>query len=127
MTKQKKPVEKPKTTKKQSKGEMKMKSPQQLVIGKNMIVRANVAGVHAGTVVAFDGTTVTLKDARRLWRVYTRDKSGSISDVAANGLKDKADHQIGAKLPSVTIVNPNGLELAEMTDEAHASIMSYER
>ena len=27
--------------------------------------------------------------AYRLWRVYTRDKSGSISDVAANGLKPK--------------------------------------
>lgn len=116
-----------KVTKKQSKGEIEMKSPQQLVVGKNVIVRANVAGVHAGTVVAFDGTTIVLKDARRLWRVYTRDKSGSISDVAANGLKEKAEHHIGAKLPSVTIVNPNGLEIAEVTDEAHASIMSYER
>ena len=30
---------------------------------------------------------ILLKDVRRLWRVYTRDISGSISDVAANGLK----------------------------------------
>lgn len=116
-----------KVTKKQFKGEPKVKNPQELVIGKNVIVRANVAGVHAGTVVALDGTTIILKDARRLWRVYTRDKSGSVSDIAANGLKEKADHQIGAKLPSVTIVNPTGLEIAEMTDEAHASIMSHEK
>lgn len=96
-------------------------------LGKKVIVRANVAGVHAGIVESLEGVTVVLKDARRLWRVYTRDKSGSVSDIAANGLKDKADHQIGAKLSSVTIVNPSGLELAEMTDEAYASVMSYKQ
>lgn len=96
-------------------------------IGKPAIVRANVAGVHAGIVESIDGTSVVLKDARRLWRVYTRDKSGSISDVAANGLKEKADHQIGAKLVSVLIVNPPGLEVAEMTAEAYESVMSYQQ
>ncbi len=98
------------------------------MIGKKMIVRANVAGVHAGVVEAFDPATqtVTLTDAYRLWRIYTRDKSGSISDVAANGLKEKGGHSIGARLPSVTIVNPPGLELAEMTDEAYLSIQKWE-
>lgn len=98
------------------------------IIGKKMIVRANVAGVHAGVVESFDAATqtVTLTNAYRLWRVYTRDKSGSISDVAANGLKPKGGHSIGAKLASVTLVNPPGLELAEMTDEAYASIQAWE-
>lgn len=96
-------------------------------IGKNVIVRASIAGVHAGTVSEIDGTTVVLKDARRLWRIYTRDKSGSISDVAANGLKKDADHHIGAKLSSVLIANPAGLEVAEMTDEAHESVMNYKK
>lgn len=98
------------------------------IVGKKMIVRANVAGVHAGVVESFDSSaqTVTLKDAYRLWRVYTRDKSGSISDVAANGLKPKGGHSIGARLASVTIVNPAGLELAEMTNEAYASIEKWE-
>lgn len=97
------------------------------IIGKKVIVRANVAGVHAGVVEAFDAPaqTVTLKNAYRLWRVYTRDKSGSISDVAANGLKPKGGHSIGAKLISVTIVNPPGLEIAEMTDEAYESIEKW--
>lgn len=97
------------------------------VVGKKMIVRANVAGVHAGIVEAFDPATqtVTLSEAYRLWRVYTRDSSGSISDVAANGLKPKGGHSIGAMLASVTIVNPNGLELAEMTDEAYKSIKNW--
>lgn len=97
------------------------------LIGKPAIVRANVAGVHGGIVDSIDGVTVTLKNARRLWRVYTRDKSGSISDVAANGLKENADHQIGAEVPSVVIVNPNGLEIAEMTDKAYKSLMAYKQ
>lgn len=97
------------------------------VIGKKMIVRANVAGVHAGVVTEFDPATqtVVLENAYRLWRVYTRDSSGSISDVAANGLKQNGGHSIGAKLASVTIVNPQGLELAEMTDEAYTSIQEW--
>lgn len=98
------------------------------IVGKKMIVRANVAGVHAGIVECFDPTTqtVTLSAAYRLWRVYTRDKSGSMSDIAANGLKPKGGHSIGAKLLSVTIVNPQGLELSEMTDEAYKSIEKWE-
>ena len=104
-----------------------MSSKQAGVIGKKMIVRANVAGVHAGIVESFDPATqtVTLTSAYRLWRIYTRDKSGSISDVAANGLKPKGGHSIGAMLKSVTIVNPSGLELAEMTPEAYASIEEW--
>jgi len=98
------------------------------IIGKKMIIRANVAGVHAGVVESFDAATqtVTLTSAYRLWRIYTRDKSGSISDVAANGLKPKGGHSIGARLKSITIINPNGLELAEMTDEAYSSIEKWE-
>lgn len=95
------------------------------MVKKNVIVRANVAGVHAGTVESISGDTVILVNARRLWRVYTRDKSGSISDVAANGLKDGADHSIGATLKRVCIINPNGFELAEMTKEAHESVMGH--
>ena len=95
------------------------------LIGKPVIVRANVAGVHVGILQEINGTSVTLTNAYRLWRVYTRDKSGSVSDIAANGLKDKADHQIGARLNSVLIVNPPGLEIAEMTDDAYKSVSTF--
>jgi hypothetical protein len=106
---------------------MKMSKKEKSIIGKKMIVRANVAGVHAGVVEEFDPATqtVVLSDAYRLWRVYTRDSSGSISDIAANGLKTKGGHSIGAKLKSVTIVNPPGLELAEMTSDAYQSIVDW--
>lgn len=106
---------------------MKKKINKGSIVGKNMIVRATIAGVHAGEVEYFDAAsqTVTLTNAYRLWRVYTRDKSGSISDVAANGLKPSGGHSIGARLPSVTIVNPAGLELAEMTLDAYKSIQEW--
>lgn len=97
------------------------------IIGKSVIVRANVAGVHAGKVESFDPATqtVVLVQARRLWRVYTRDDTGSISDIALNGLAPNKSHQIGAELPRVTIVNPPGLELAEMTAKAAKSVSEW--
>lgn len=102
-----------------------MKIKKHPMVKKNVIVRANVAGVHAGTVESINGDTVILVNARRLWRVYTRDKSGSISDVAANGLKSDGDHSIGATLNRVCIINPAGFEVSEMTNDAHKSVMSY--
>jgi len=104
--------------------EMKKRS----IIGASVIVRASIAGVHAGTVESFDAATqtVVLTSARRLWRVYTRDKSGSVSDVAANGLIAGKEHQVGAMLARVVIVNRQGLEIAEMTAAAAKSVLAYE-
>ncbi len=97
------------------------------LVGTKVIVRSNIAGVHAGEVesVDFATQTITLLKARRLWRIFTRDKTGSISDVAANGLDPKKEHQLGAELPRVTIVNPNGLEIAEMTQDAAESVRKW--
>lgn len=97
------------------------------IVGKKMVVRANVAGVHAGVVESFDPATqtVVLSNAFRLWRFYTREKSGSISDIAANGLKPGGGHSIGARLKSTVITNPPGLELSEMTDEAYKSVEDW--
>lgn len=104
-----------------------MEKRKSKIIGKPFIVRANVAGVHAGVVKSFDPKTqtVVLANAYRLWRFYTRDNSGSISDVAANGLKPDGGHSIGARLASVVITNPAGLELAEMTNAAYKSLEDW--
>ena len=96
------------------------------MIGKLAIVRANTAGVHAGIVkdIDFENKSVLLEGACRLWRVYTRDTSGSISDIAAYGLKEPlSQHSIGAKLSSVLIINDAGLEIAEMSDTAYETIL----
>ena len=94
------------------------------MIGKPVIVRATVAGVHFGILESADPVTQTavLAGAYRLWRVYTRDASGSISDVAAHGLKPPlSQHSVGAKISRVVIVNPQGLEIAEATAAAYKS------
>lgn len=98
------------------------------LVGKKVIVRANVAGVHAGEVVLadFSSNTVQLKNARRLWGYQTRDQTGSVSDIAANGLRNDKEHSIGAVIPRVTIPNRDGLEIAEMTNEAWESVFNYE-
>lgn len=97
------------------------------LVGTSVIVRSNIAGVHAGIVESVDFTTqtITLIKARRLWKIFTRDKTGSISDVAANGLVSNKEHQLGAELARVTIVNPNGLEIAEMSDQAAESVRTW--
>lgn len=102
-----------------------MENEMKQMIGKKVAVRANVAGVHAGIVVSIEGASVLLKDAFRMWRFYSRDESGSLSDICAHGLRPDAKHQIGAKLESVLIINPPGLEIAEMTDDAYASIEKF--
>lgn len=96
------------------------------LIGKPVIVRATVAGVHCGILAQLDPATqtATLTNACRLWRWYTRDKTGSISDVARHGLKPDAEHSIGAKLASVVIVSPQGLEIAETTQAAYESVLA---
>ena len=114
------------TSKKTANGSVKnAKNPAASLIGKPAIVRSEVAGVHCGIVrsVDFKNSAVELGDAYRLWRVYTRDTTGSVSDIAAHGLKEPlSQHSIGARLETVVIVNPRGLEIAGVTDEAYASI-----
>jgi len=97
------------------------------LIGKPVIVRANVAGVHCGIAIEIDGCSIHLKDAYRLWDYYTRDKTGSVSDIAANGLILDKPNQIGARLPSVLIVNKEGLEIAEMNDAAYQSFVENDK
>lgn len=104
------------------------KNMKNKLIGKPVIVRANVAGVHFGILESINESTqtVVLTKAYRLWKVYTRDKTGSISDIAANGLKENAEHAIGAMLERVMIVNPQGLEIAQASKKAYESVVKWQ-
>jgi hypothetical protein len=96
-----------------------------MLLGKPVIVRASIAGVHCGILseLHLETQTVTLTNAYRLWRYSTRDITGGISDVGANGLMEPlSKHNIGARLDAVMINNPQGLEIAEATAAAYASI-----
>lgn len=105
-----------------------MTEMEKQMVGKKVIVRSNVAGVHAGEVEAVDYSrqTVYLKGARRLWAYHTFCKTGSVTDVAINGLNTNYQNSIGAVLPGTTvIVNPQGLEIDEMTDKGWESVRDY--
>lgn len=94
------------------------------MIGKPVIVRSRVAGVHAGIAESIEGTTAVLRDSHRFWRYFTRDITGSISDVAVNGLVDGKDHQIGARIERTAVIEgpESGLEIAQMTEAAWESV-----
>lgn len=105
--------------------EMESSEIGKMLVGKKVAVRANVAGVHSGTLVAINKTTALLQNSYRWWRIYTRDTTGSISDVCANGLKPDGDHHIGARLDFTLIENPQGLEVDVIGDEQHKTIEDW--
>jgi hypothetical protein len=83
-----------------------------------VIVRAHTAGVHAGYLESRDGTDVVLTNSRRLWKWC----GGSLSEVATYGPSLKGENKFGALVVRTTIVSPQGLEIAECTEEARKAI-----
>lgn len=88
------------------------------LIDTNVIIRANGAGVHFGTLKAVEGDTVQLINARRLWYWHAA-KSISLSAVAAFGIK-QSKSKIAATVPLQTIFN--ALEILPVTPEAADTI-----
>jgi len=58
------------------------------LIGTPVIIRANDSGVHYGylAAVAGDGTTVHLRNSRRLWRWKVAGDGVSLTEVAITGV-----------------------------------------
>lgn len=90
-------------------------------IGKFCIVRAEAAGVHAGTVVAVSGDTVTLKDSRRLWS-WTAKEGVALSGVAQHGLKPRSDSKLDTLNPEISI--RGWCELIPCSEDAKGSILN---
>lgn len=99
-------------------------SGYKFLLGKKVLVRAEVAGVHCGTLVAISGATVILENSYRLWKFYTnhKDITGSVSTVCSVGLSPDQPDMIGTKMPLVLIENSNGLEVGLMTDAAFLTV-----
>jgi len=88
-------------------------------VGKFCIVRANDAGVHAGTVTEVNGDTVTLKDSRRLWS-WTAKAGIALSGVAQHGVKKCEGTKLDALNPEIVI--RGWFELIPCTEAAKVSI-----
>ncbi len=61
--------------------------------GDYVIVRSSPSGCWAGTLVSRDGDTVTLANARRLWRWWAAE-GVSLSGVAAKGIHPKKQKRV---------------------------------
>ena len=81
------------------------------------IVRANGAGVFFGEVEKIEGTTATLKNARRLW--YW-DGAASLSQLAMEGTSRPEDCKFPIPVEEVIVFNV--LEILSVTDKAAKSI-----
>ena len=92
------------------------------LIGKHVLVRSNMSGVHLGTLLHVEGTAVRLANSRRLWEWYVAGGSGiSLSEVAIAGV-DNNKSKITEVLPDIVIYDV--CELIEAYGMAIATIES---
>ena len=87
------------------------------MIGKFVIVRAEKAGVFAGTLLSRKGSEVELSCARRLW--YW-DGAASLSQLAVDGVAKPKTCKFPVAVPEITILQV--IEIIPCSDTARASI-----
>ena len=85
--------------------------------GKYCIIRADRAGVFAGTLKDRNGSEVTLTNARRLW--YW-DGAASISQLAVDGTKAKGNCKFTITVPEILVLDV--IEIIPCSEAAEASI-----
>ena len=86
-------------------------------IGKKVIIRGNRSGVEFGTLVAQNGSEVTLENARRIW--YW-DGAASLSQLAKDGTTNPCNCKFTVTVDSITILDAT--EIIPCTDKAIKSI-----
>ena len=86
--------------------------------GRTVIVRARDAGVHFGYLEGYEGRTVWLKDARRLWS-WTANEGVALSGVAMTGI-NKSKSKVDVSVTSIIILD--ACEIIDCTKTAADSI-----
>lgn len=75
------------------------------LIGKHVLIRSNMSGVHVGVLLSVSGNAVRLKASRRLWEWKVASNAGiSLSEVAIAGI-DHAGSKVTAELPDAVILD----------------------
>lgn len=85
--------------------------------GKYVIVRADRAGVFAGTIVERQGTEIVLSNARRIW--YW-DGAASISQLAVTGPMKPDNCKFPAPVSKILVLGV--IEVIECTEKARKVI-----
>ena len=93
-------------------------SGEKEMIGDYVIVRCRDAGVHAGTLVSYEGREVVLKNSRRLWYWKCANNQHSLSGVAEEGITQES------KIPGMVwkIVLGDACEIISTSDKCQRSI-----
>lgn len=86
------------------------------MIGQFVVVRAHYAGVHCGVLEAMDGKTLTLKDARRIWRWRG---ANTLNEVATKGVSPDYTR---ISEPVAQIVLTEACEVIATTDAARENL-----
>ena len=86
-------------------------------IGKKVIIRGSRSGVEFGTLVAKNGSEVTLENARRIW--YWSG-AASLSQLAMDGTTNPNSCKFTVTVDSITILD--AIEIIPCTDKAIKSI-----
>lgn len=86
-------------------------------IGKKVIIRGSRSGVEFGTLVAQNGSEVTLENARRIW--YWSG-AASLSQLAKDGTSNPTRCKFTVTVDSITILD--AIEIIPCTDKAIKSI-----
>lgn len=81
------------------------------------IVRANGAGVFFGEITKLEGTTATIKNARRLW--YWSG-AASLSELAEHGVANPSNCKFPCSVDEIIVFNV--IEILSVSDEAAKSI-----
>ena len=84
-----------------------------------VIVRCTQAGVHAGEFVKQEGTHVTLKNARRLWKWFSR---FSLTDLATEGPRQDKISENWYSMPAKEIKLLDACEIITCTAEGEKGI-----
>ena len=85
--------------------------------GKYCVIRGRGFGVFAGTVDTIDGDLILVKNARRLW--YW-DGAASISQIAAEGVKNPAGCKFSMSVESILL--RDFIEIIPCTEQAREII-----
>ena len=73
------------------------------MLNTKVIIRSRSSGVHYGTLLAWSGDEVYLKDSRRLWRWSTGGTGISLSEIAIAGI-DQKNSKVTAVLPELVVL-----------------------
>lgn len=87
-------------------------------LGRKVIIRSKDAGVIYGEYAGNDGSTVTVKNARQLWKWFAA-KGITLIDVATYGVR-KSECKFSPAQATVTVFN--ACAMIDVTAEASASI-----